>query len=136
MRLQDNREDFVRRGIRLRNDAPQPELVQDLNEGLVVVLPQRGIELAKHRHFDTAEICYACHNAPLSNRQGGKVKKHGAVHPLLAIQKLVNGIRYGVDIEGLVENEIRHLPDLLLNLIIELTIDSQENDWNLEMASP
>jgi len=70
--LQDNREDLVGRGIRLRNDTPHPELVQDLNESLVVVLTQCGIELSNHRELDSAQIWNACHSTvPLPDNQGG-----------------------------------------------------------------
>jgi len=72
--LQDNREDLVGRGIRLRNDTPHPELVQDLNESLVVVLTQCGIELSNHRQLDPAQICNACHSTIPPFRQPRRPK--------------------------------------------------------------
>jgi hypothetical protein len=56
MRLEDDGEDLVWRGIRLRNDAPHPEFVQNLDEGLMVVLPQGGVKLSEHCQLDLTEI--------------------------------------------------------------------------------
>ncbi len=59
MGLKHHGKHLVRRWIGLSNDAPHPELIENLEKRLVVVLPQRAIELTKHCELECAEICYA-----------------------------------------------------------------------------
>ena len=62
------------------------------------------------------------------------MRMRGSTQSVLAIQKLMNRIRNGINIEWLVENKVGKIPDYLFDFRAQLAVDAQENDRNLQTA--